>query len=168
MAAKTTPFNLIERFNEKWTPEPNSGCFLWTGAASSKQYGNFRINGKIVGAHRVAWQIKNGPIPSNLFVLHKCDMPPCVNPDHLFLGTNADNMADMARKGRKVVSPNAGKHGNQLKGEANGRAKLNIKQVREIREEFARTKNGAALARKFGISETQTRRVISGKSWGPA
>lgn len=76
------------------------GCQIWTGCIGRDGYGQFRINGKIEGAHRASWMLANGPIPHGLHVLHHCDVPPCINPIHLFLGTHADNMADMLRKRR--------------------------------------------------------------------
>lgn len=77
------------------------GCQIWTGSVDQKGYGSIRINGASVGAHRVSWIRERGPIPAGLFVLHRCDTPPCINIDHLFLGTQADNIADMVRKGRQ-------------------------------------------------------------------
>lgn len=78
----------------------SDGCWEWTGSKRGNGYGCLAVGGRQVGAHRVAWETQNGPIPEGLFVLHKCDNPPCVRPDHLFLGTAKDNAMDMARKGR--------------------------------------------------------------------
>lgn len=75
-------------------------CWEWIGAPGSGGYGQRRFEGKPTGAHRVSWIMENGPIPNGLWVLHKCDNPPCVRPDHLFLGTHVDNMVDMTAKGR--------------------------------------------------------------------
>lgn len=82
------------------------GCQIWTGAVSTKGYGIFQKDGKYTGSHRAAWELRNGPIPDGLWVLHRCDVRPCINPEHLFLGTAVDNTADMIRKGRWVRPPN--------------------------------------------------------------
>jgi hypothetical protein len=76
------------------------GCWLWTGAVGDSGYGQLLIAGRLVGAHRYSYAMVNGPIPGAMEVLHKCDTPPCVNPAHLFLGTQAENIQDMFNKGR--------------------------------------------------------------------
>lgn len=94
---------LRERFEERIQPEPMSGCHLWTGS-TNKCYGVVGKGGRSGGmfqAHRLSWEFSNGPIPDGLHVLHKCDTPACVNPDHLFLGTNGDNIRDAIAKGRQ-------------------------------------------------------------------
>lgn len=113
---------LAERFEQYVHPEPNSGCHLWSGGVSvsggkgnarlreeAKTYGSFRLGSRKDGtyrvqrAHRVAWELaNNAEVPKGMSVLHRCDAPLCVNPDHLSLGTCADNGRDMARKGRGV------------------------------------------------------------------
>ena len=90
------------RFFEKFIPEPNSGCWLWTGAIckGNAGYGQMRWKGKTQSAHRVSFEIHKGILPSDLDICHTCDVPSCVNPDHLFSGTRSENMVDCVRKGR--------------------------------------------------------------------
>lgn len=88
---------------DNWSvPEPNTGCLLWLGH-SFDRYGVLRVRGKYMRAHRFAYERINGPIGAGLCVLHRCDTPMCVNPEHLFLGTQKDNMLDRERKGRGSV-----------------------------------------------------------------
>lgn len=96
----------LARVAERYIPEPNTGCWLWTGGIDRKGYGmsSRKLYGE-ASAHRLLWSIHRGPIPDGLNVLHRCDTPPCVNPDHLFLGTHKDNATDRDRKGRGVPPP---------------------------------------------------------------
>ena len=88
-----------ERFLARVTMEPNSGCWLW--ARSWRHgYGNIKVGGKVLATHRMSWEIFIGPIPPGLHVLHRCDVPCCVRPSHLWLGTPTDNTADRDHKGR--------------------------------------------------------------------
>lgn len=89
----------LVRFNRKWTPEPNTGCWLWTKGTHKYGYGFFKYAGDVT-AHRAGYRLYRGPIPEGMHVLHRCDVPQCVNPDHLFLGTQVDNNKDCAQKGR--------------------------------------------------------------------
>lgn len=89
-----------EVFDRFVSPEPNTGCWLWTGYYSYNGYGRVRQNHRKTPAHRMVWELAHGPVPAGMFVLHRCDTRPCVNPDHLFLGTAQDNVNDMVSKGR--------------------------------------------------------------------
>lgn len=86
------------------------GCRVFTGWRDKDGYGWLRVNGKKVGAHRVAWELENGPIPTGLSVLHRCDNPPCCDVGHLFIGTQADNVADREAKGRTKLPSNSGEY----------------------------------------------------------
>lgn len=98
--------DLASRFEEMFIPEPNSGCWLWFGATVPDGYGSFGIaTNKTEKAHRVSWKLHKGPIPPDKHVLHTCDNRCCVNPDHLWLGTNEDNVADRVLKGRSYHPP---------------------------------------------------------------
>jgi hypothetical protein len=101
-AATTFSASAIARFEESFIPEPMSGCWLWERVVSPKGYGMFKSDRKTTRANRASWMIYRSPIPAGMLVLHKCDNPACVNPDHLFLGTNDDNIEDMHNKGRYV------------------------------------------------------------------
>jgi len=133
----------------------SDSCWLWTAARARGGYGTFDVDGKTRYAHRVSWELANGPIPegdghNGTCVLHRCDVPLCCNPAHLFLGSHSENMADMKAKDR-------GNH-----GESNGRSKLTEAQVVEIR---ASTGSQRAIAARFGISQMQVSNIRSGQSW---
>lgn len=140
-----------ERF---WEQVDQSGeCWLWTGSLSPKGYGNFqaRREGKITWkAHRYAYMLLRGKIPKGLHVLHRCDNPQCVNPDHLWLGTNADNHADKLRKGR------------QSKGRRVNTAKLTEAQVLEI---FHSEVPGTRLCEKYGVHNSVIYNIRNRKIW---
>ena len=91
--------SLWERFHEKYVPVTETGCWIWT-RSKCRGYGRISYNGTGKMAHRISWEIHCGPIPEGMLVLHKCDVPACVNPEHLFLGTYKDNTQDAIKKGR--------------------------------------------------------------------
>lgn len=149
---KITP--LKDRFESKYIPEPNSGCWLWTASTMRGGYGSLYGDGKTTKAHRVSYELYNGIIPDGLLVCHKCDVPSCVNPDHLFLGTPAENSADMVRKNRGN-SPS-------FQGEKHPLAKLTEKQVDEIRIQLAKGVGGRVLKNKYNVSDTIVSRIKNG------
>lgn len=92
---------ILDRLLKHSMPVPECGCWIWLGAANAKGYGTFRLDGISLSTHRVSWMEHNQrPIPDGLFVCHRCDIPSCINPDHLFLGTHQINIADALSKGR--------------------------------------------------------------------
>ena len=127
-----------------------NGCWNWTGRRSRYGYGQFGKDA--VGAHRVSWTELRGPIPEGHFVCHSCDNPPCINPDHLFLGMPKDNTRDMIDKGRS-------KHPN---GQDASTAKLTAENVAEIRKSAL---SQSEIARKFGITQSNVSRIRSRQSW---
>jgi hypothetical protein len=144
-----------------WPKVDKSGdCWVWTASKNDRGYGHFGRGGRTVSAHRVAWELARGPIPEGLWVLHKCDNPPCVNPAHLFLGTPGDNARDREAKGRG----NQGGGGPRA-GEVNGRAKVTGEIVMEMRRRYAEGENAAALGRLFGITQSAAHQAVSGRSW---
>lgn len=137
---------LKQRFDAKWMPEPFSGCWLWTACVLSTGYG--RINRR--GAHRVSWELHRGSIPKGMEVCHSCDTPMCVNPEHLFLGTHADNLRDAVVKGRCS------------RGSGHPNVKLTDAQVLHIHD----TKGSATTtARQFGIGTSTVYAIRLRKTW---
>lgn len=126
--------------------EVTDTCWLWRSTVGTTGYGQFCMFGKYRKAHRVAYTLSVGEIPEGMFVLHRCDVPLCVNPDHLFLGTHQDNMADKAKKKR------AGK-------------KLTPEQASEIRARVAAGEQQRSVAAAFGISQAAVSKIARGEWW---
>lgn len=157
MRIKTTPAiddpQILARF---WRMvSKTDGCWYWLGAKRAGVYGRFWVNGRLYIAHRLSYAIHNGPIDSNTLVLHKCDTPPCVNPGHLFPGDWKDNSQDMARKGRNIND----------RGEACHFAKLNLDQVRTVRDMIAAGRRRADIAAEFGVSISCITFIAINKNW---
>lgn len=146
----------IENFQKRFKVA-ESGCHEWHAAHNIRGYGRFNIDGKLYGAHRVAWELANGPIPEGMFVCHHCDNPKCVNPEHLFLGTASDNMRDASRKGRVVRPPNM--------GELHDRARLTEVDVVEIRLAYSNGESQYSIARRYHVARTTIESVVSRKTW---
>lgn len=131
-----------------------SGCWEWAGRGLPKGCGRFQIDKKEWLAHRFSYFLAHGPIPEGLCVCHKCDNPKCVNPDHLFLGTNADNIADMRKKDRHT------------RGEKVAWARLCDGDVKEIRSKYnPYIVTAGQLAKEYGVNEKTIRRIVQGKTW---
>ena len=128
----------------------DADCWLWTGQLSANGYGKIKTSDGSIGVHRVAWQLHYGSIPNGTFVCHKCDVRNCVNPDHLFLGEHADNMRDMALKGR------------QSKGQKVHSAILSPSQVREIQAAEGIYRE---IGNRYGVSVSTVCDIKTGRSW---
>ena len=155
--------SLEEKFWSKVSVSSNEDCWIWTGATYDSGYGQLVINGKKTRAHRISYEINIGIIPEGLLVMHSCDNPPCVNPNHLSLGTVADNNDDCQKKGRKTQSALLIMH-----GEGNPSSKLTKSQVLNIRERYIprdAQNGGAALAREYGVSRQCISHIIRGETW---
>lgn len=144
----------MERFWEKVNRTDH--CWNWIGSIDNAGYGRITVAGKTCKAHRVSWEDAFGLIAGSLFVLHRCDNRACVRPDHLFLGTHKDNMADMQSKGR--AAPIA----HNYIGERNPRAKLTELQARRAKYGTDRL---CDLAREFGVPDSTLRNIRRGKNW---
>lgn len=139
-----------ERLDTQSIPEPNTGCWLWTGYMNRQGYGRLRVggrSGRMILAHRASWERERGPIPDGLDCLHACDTPLCINPAHLFLGTHADNMADMVRKGR-------------IGGERHAKAKLTWRKVLELRERRREGETYNRMAKELGMTRQGVRSAV--------
>jgi hypothetical protein len=128
-----------------------NGCWEWVGGRASGGYGGFCVNGKTQKAHRVSYEAYKGKIPKGMVVRHTCDNPACINPDHLIIGTQKDNVADREARGRRDV-----------RGEQVGTSKLTEKDVLEIKTS---EESSTVLAKRYGVDKTNIWAIRSGKSW---
>lgn len=154
-----------KRFDASYMPEPISGCWLWLGAErGSNGYGGIKVDGKYMQAHRYSYQRFVGEIPRGMLVCHHCDNPGCVNPYHLFLGTNKDNSDDKLKKNRQAKGKAlaVAQSKNRPKGERNGNSKLTIDQVNQIRSiDMSQRK----LAKMFGVSQPLISKIKRKEMW---
>ncbi len=152
--------SVAERFWKKVNKEGpihpvlGTACWIWNGATYEGGYGKIGIGSTkdgtrgLEGAHRIGWMLENGDIPDGLFVCHRCDNPPCVRADHLFLGTCADNLADCYDKGRSV----------------NRHTRLTIEDVKTIRE-LSKQEQQKVIAERYGLDRSVVSRIINMHSW---
>ena len=144
-----TPYEKLDARTDK--SRGPGGCWLWT-ASTIRGYGQIRNGHKTLKAHRVAYERAYGPVPDGMCVCHRCDVPACVNPAHLFLGTYADNNQDRSQKGRTA----------RQRGEAHGMARLTEKQIAEIRSATGTQRD---IGLRFGISQSHVSNIRNGHNW---
>jgi hypothetical protein len=141
-----------EQFLSQIAFEPNSGCWLWSGPTSEGRYGAFNFDRKHIRAHRYAYEVFKGPI-GDKYVCHKCDVTWCVNPDHLFLGDQFDNMRDAQLKGRLGVKTGPRK------------AQLSVSDVRQIKRSIQDREKSRDLAKRYGVSEQLISDIKHKRAW---
>ncbi len=138
----------------KWIRVDSNGCWIWTGLVTSRGYGKVTSNKRTVATHRLFYEWFVGPIPEGMCVCHKCDVRRCVNPVHLFLGTQLDNIRDAMAKDRDPS------------GERNGRARLTTMQVKEIRCKYSAGHTTLAkLAEQYGTPMQNVSRIVRRELW---
>ena len=150
--------NTIESFWNNIERIPFSGCWIWTGGDGKLGYGRYTLEGKRYAAHRLAYELATGKKPLDKFVCHICDVPACVNPAHLFLGTQQDNLADMRTKGREINPP-------LKRGEAHYIGKLSDEKVRAIRARRANGELVKNIAVDYDITPGLVSHVATRRKW---
>jgi hypothetical protein len=153
MARPPAGVTVQDRFAMQAIPK-ESGCVEWSGWKNQYGYGCFHVDGRDILVHRWAYADKHGPIPNGLFACHRCDNPSCVNPDHIFLGTQKDNLQDAGRKGRmnKTIKARGEKHGN---------ATLKNDQVRDMRRLYDKGVPTKDIAAQFGCRYSHVYAVVT-------
>lgn len=144
--------------NKFWAKVPSNKdsneCWEWLGTKSSDGYAELKYKRKHIRANRIMWEMVNGQIPNGMIICHRCDNPACVNPHHLFLGTQMDNMHDKIAKGRHSYGENHKLH------------KLTIRQVKQIRKQVSeRTATMSQIARNMNVSLTTISSIVHEKTW---
>jgi len=140
-------------FWKRVAPEALSGCWIWMGSLNHNGYGASKINGKIQGAHRVSYMLCVGSIPEGLCVCHKCDVSACVNPRHLFVGTQLENIQDRVRK-RSGRWSGRGNHAAKLRG-----------RIEEIVDRLDAGESQGSIARDLKVAQTTIGQIALGKTW---
>jgi hypothetical protein len=153
---------IIERLSEHSVVDVRTGCIIWVGRIGKHGYGCLDVDGKVQYVHRLIWKHTHGKIPRFMFVCHRCDTPTCLNIDHLFLGTAADNSHDCMSKGRDDT------HGLVNLGIMHPNSKLTDEQIADIRKRAAASsKRGvrAQLAREYGITRSNVSIIVLRQGW---
>jgi hypothetical protein len=141
----------LDRF---WAKVDRAGdCWIWTAGRTADGYGMFKFGGKVQKAHRVSWIFAHGEIPDGSLVLHRCDVPGCVQPAHLFLGTDKTNAVDRDTKGRGA------------RGERHARAKLTAAIVDQIRQRVAAGEMQKTIAAELHVATSTIARIVTGERW---
>jgi len=151
-----TPFSLKNIRNFWRKVQQSEGCWTWTGSLDRNGYGKIRVEYRLLGAHRFSWELHHSAIPEGLCVCHRCDNPCCVNPDHLFLGTAKENIADKVAKGR------------HMRNGAAVNAKLTAEDVDHIRGLLASGRSQRSVAREFNTHHSNIYCIKTGRSWRAA
>ena len=167
MQIHVTP-KLTERFWSKVSQAGPNQCWLWEASTFPTGYGQFWVKeyNRLLGAHRVAYTLANGPIPDELLVCHTCDNPPCVNPAHLFLSDSKGNTQDMIAKGRQ--NNTRSRHNNYARGESHYRAKLTRLEVQTIRQHYQKGQRGygiCALAKQYNVYPNTIYSIVHNLTW---
>lgn len=145
-----------ERFWAKVNKSSPNECWEWQGARNTDGYGRYSVSSKILSSHRIAYTLEYGSTPAEMLVCHKCDNPPCCNPNHLFLGTYMDNNSDCSLKGRYQSRP---------KGSGNYAAKLNERNIIDIRRVASEGLAQRKIASLYNVSPSLISRILSGEDW---
>lgn len=158
-----------ERFWRRVAVAGPDDCWPWIPDRGKGNYGGFWLNGTNRKAHRVSWEFTHGELPVGVDVLHKCDNPPCCNPAHLFIGTDADNVADKCSKNRQAKGDRNGSYTHPEKrprGERHGRVNVDHSQAQAIRERWETGEaSKSQIARENGISRPQVLKIIERRHW---
>jgi hypothetical protein len=149
----------VARFWNRVPNRPDAGCWEWTGATNSEGYGRLMVARRTRMAHRVSWELHNGPIEPGWLVCHHCDNPRCVRPDHLFLGSFGDNLRDMFRKGRDRGFQR------RRQGTDAWNHKLNDDAVRIMRVMRVGGQSYRTIGKRFGVDGATARYAVTGKQW---
>lgn len=156
----TDPEHLARRLANGLADAPDHACWEWTRVRNQHGYGQLRVADRMVYAHRLAYQLGVGSIPDGMHVLHQCDNPRCINPAHLSLGTQSQNMKECSERGRASIPKP------EKPGEENPAAKLREVDVRTIRQLLAVGWTQRAVAERFNVSQQAIAGIKSGKRWG--